>query len=178
MKQSMRARRMARHHRKLSGAASKLNLVSLMDIFTILVFFLMVNSSEVQVLQSNKTIKLPDSVAEQRPEETLVIMVNSDNLVVQGRPIVKTSELMADDQALIPALQTELDYQAKRRPELSEQEKKLGRPVTIMGDASIPYELLKKVMATCADTDFRSISLAVNRKFVSDEAAAAEEGQQ
>ncbi|GAA5217530.1 ExbD/TolR family protein [Corallincola platygyrae] len=177
MKKSMRARRLARHHRRLGGA-SKLNLVSLMDIFTILVFFLMVNSSEVQVLQSNKTIKLPDSVAEQKPEETLVIMVNQESLVVQGRPIAQTADVMAGTENLIPALHEELKYQAQRRPELSDTEKQLGRPVTIMGDASIPYELLKKVMATCADTDFRNISLAVNRKFASEDAdAAAEEGE-
>lgn len=173
MKQSMRARRMARHHRRLAGV-SKLNLVSLMDIFTILVFFLMVNSSEVQVLQSNKTIKLPDSVAEQRPQETLLILISNEHLIVQGQPIANVSELMADKADLIPALQSELDYQAQRRPALSDSEKLQGRPVTIMGDASIPYALLKKVMNTCAATDFRSISLAVNRKFVSDE--AAEEG--
>ncbi|MGK0261262.1 MAG: biopolymer transport protein ExbD, partial [Candidatus Azotimanducaceae bacterium] len=50
------------------GKTATLNLVSLMDIFTILVFFLMVNSSEVEVLQTSSDIKLPDSTSEQRPE--------------------------------------------------------------------------------------------------------------
>lgn len=61
MKQSLRAKRMAKHHRRLNQAP-KMNLVSLMDIFTILVFFLLVNSSDVEVLQTDKSIKDRKSV--------------------------------------------------------------------------------------------------------------------
>ena len=61
---------------KKHGKAGALNLVSLMDIFTILVFFLMVNSSEVEVLQTSSKIKLPDSTSEQRPENQLVISIS------------------------------------------------------------------------------------------------------
>ena len=70
---------------KKHGKGGALNLVSLMDIFTILVFFLMVNSSEVEVLQTSSKIKLPDSTSEQRPENQLVISISQDDLVLQGR---------------------------------------------------------------------------------------------
>jgi biopolymer transport protein ExbD len=72
MKSSLRARRMASNHRRMQQN-SKLNLVSLMDIFTILVFFLMVNSGDVEILQSDKDITLPDSVSEQKPDLTLLV---------------------------------------------------------------------------------------------------------
>lgn len=162
MKRSIRAKRMARHHRR-QASSSKLNLVSLMDIFTILVFFLMVNSSDVQVLDSNKAIKLPSSIAQTKPEETLVLMVTAKDLIVQGRSIVDVAGILSQDEEFITALDKELRYQASRRRALSEEEAKSGRAVTIMGDEKIPYSLLKKVMATCAQADFRNISLAVNQ---------------
>ena len=80
---------------KKHGKAGALNLVSLMDIFTILVFFLMVNSSEVEVLQTSSKIKLPDSTSEQRPENQLVISISQDDLVLQGRPVARVDEIIA-----------------------------------------------------------------------------------
>lgn len=162
MKKSMRAKRMSRHHRRMHKT-SKLNLVSLMDIFTILVFFLMVNSSDVQILQSNKSIKLPESHAEKAPKETLVVMLTESDLVVQGRKLIDVAQVLREDDDIIAALDKELKYQASRRPTLSKAEIQNGRAVTIMGDEKIPYRLLKKVMATCAQADYRNISLAVSR---------------
>ena len=172
MKQSIHARRMARRHRKNKGQ-SKLNLVSLMDIFTILVFFLLVNSSE-EVLQSNKAIKLPDSVAEKRPEETLVVMVSSDDIVIGGRQIVTVKQALAEEGEFIASLERELKYLASRKPFVSDEERELGRDITIMGDAEIPYNLLKKIMSTCAKNEYRNISLAVSR--IMDEKSNSPEG--
>ena len=165
MKQSLRARRMERSHKR-SKSEGKLSLVSLMDIFTILVFFLLVNSSDVEVLQTSDSITLPKSVAEQKPESTLVIMVNDASILVNGRKIANTAEVTASDEPQIVDLKTELDYYAARQPladeEAREETRQAGRDITIMGDKGIPYSLLKKIMATCAQTDYRNISLAVN----------------
>lgn len=173
MKASMHARRMARNHRRL-GDQPKLNLVSLMDIFTILVFFLMVNSGDVEVLQADKDITLPDSVAEQKPDLTLMIKVSSEEIVVQGRHIIAVDEAMAGDQVVIDALAKELTYQAARSPELTEAEQLKGRSVIVMGDKKTPYALLKRIMSTCADANYRDISLAVNSTPVTDESAVVE----
>lgn len=160
MKQSARARRLARHKRRWGGA-STINLVSLMDIFTILVFFLMVNSGDVQVLQSNKQIKLPESVAETPPTETLLISVTASDIMVQGRAITSLAAFTAGDTLIDEPLLTELRHQAGRRPPLAEAERQLGRPVTIMGDAALPYAVLKRLMATCGASEYRNIQLAV-----------------
>lgn len=162
MKQSLRARRMARLHRRHRGQP-KLNLVSLMDIFTILVFFLLVNSSDVEVLQSNKAIKLPESVAEKKPDNTLVVLVSADNIIISGRPIVTVEEALAGAEDEIPALKKELEFLAERKPFANDAAAKKGRDVTIMGDSSIPYVLIKRLMNTCAQSDFRNISLAVSK---------------
>ena len=148
-----------RGSQKKHAKTASLNLVSLMDIFTILVFFLMVNSSEVEVLQTNTKIKLPDSTSEQRPENRLVISIDEDDLVLQGRPVATVAELVIPKVKIIEGLKQELEYQAARKGEIPE----LGFEITIMGDRELPYWLLKKIMYTCQHSDFAQISLAVNK---------------
>ena len=167
MKQSLRAKRMAKHHRRLNQV-SKLNLVSLMDIFTILVFFLLVNSSDVEVLQTDKSIQLPASVSDIVPENNLVVMVNAEDIIVAGQRIGSVASALASTEDKYAPLETELKYQASKARPLTDDERLTGRPVTIMGDQTIPYELLKKIMATCAAADYRDISLAVSQTAASD----------
>ncbi len=161
MEMSRRAKRMQRHHKRSNRRAS-INLVSLMDIFTILVFFLLVNSSEVNVLPSTKTITLPESIAEQKPKETLFILVTDSDLLVQGRPIASVAEIEKQEGELIPALKQELEYQAGRSGLPADQEAR--REITILGDKSIPYKLLKKIMVTCNSVNYSDIKLAVSKK--------------
>ncbi len=162
MKQSLHARRMANRHKR-AGKGSKLNLVALMDIFTILVFFLLVNSSDVEVLQTNKDIDLPESLADKIPEPTLVVMISADSIIINGRAIVPTQAAMNTEGDLIEPLRQELEYLAGRKPYASDEERERGRDITIMGDARTPYNLMKKIMSTCAQSEYRNISLAVNQ---------------
>jgi len=161
MKKSMHAKRMERANKRRK--VSKLNLVSLMDIFTILVFFLLVNSSDVEVLQNNKDIKLPESIAEQKPEEELIVTVSKESILVGGRKVADLVELDKQNVTEIAGLKEELEYLASRRPYADEEAEKLGRYVNIMADKDTPYTLLKKVMSTCAKSDYRNISLAVSQ---------------
>ena len=148
-----------RQQQKKARKIATLNLVSMMDIFTILVFFLMVNSSEVEVLETVANIKLPDSTAEQRPDDRLVISINNDDVIVQGKNIASVQTIASSQDQVIPALKQELDFQAARQGEIPDD----GFQVTIMGDREIPYWLLKQIMVTCQNTAFTQISLAVNR---------------
>ncbi|MCP5334416.1 MAG: biopolymer transporter ExbD [Oceanospirillaceae bacterium] len=161
MKLSRRAKRMQRNHAR-NKQGSGLNLVSLMDIFTILVFFLMVNQSDVEVV-SNDAIKLPESTAEVQPKNNVVLMVSGDDVIVQGRPIAKVKDILASkDEEIIPELRKELDYLASRRP-FSEEEEQNGRAITIMGDQKVPYKLLKRIMSTCQKAKYAQVSLAVSQ---------------
>lgn len=163
MKQSLRAKRMAKHHRRLNQVPS-LNLVSLMDIFTILVFFLLVNSGDVEVLQTDKSIKLPASFSEQVPENNLVVLVSATDVIVGGRSVGSVADLAAATGSNFPPLEQELKYLAQKAGPLKEEDQLTGRPVTIMADQKVPYQILKKVMATCAAAEYREISLAVTKK--------------
>lgn len=163
MKQSARAMRMQRHHKRMAQD-SKLSLVSLMDIFTILVFFLMVNASEVQVLQNSKSVELPESTAQQAAQETLILMVNNTDLILQGQKLASVQTILSQSDDLIPELATELAYQVNRASNNGEKDAEgndIERAITIMGDKNIPYTLLKRIMQTCAQAGFTNISLAV-----------------
>ncbi|XOV86626.1 MAG: ExbD/TolR family protein [Pseudomonadota bacterium] len=159
----MTAIRVRQRRAAAAGRPASLNLVSLMDIFTILVFFLMVNSSEVEVLETTSAIKLPDSVAEQRPEERVSIQVSADDLIVQGRRVASINEIMDNDELVIEGLAEELRHQANRRKPALPDPAGFEGAVTIMGDRALPYELLKRVMFTCQQAEFTRIALAVNR---------------
>ncbi len=140
-----------------------LNLVSLIDIFTILIFFLLSNSIDVETLPSNKAVKLPESIAEKKPRDTVVVIVTGTEILVQGRTVATVADVMNLEGDLIAPLKTELDLQASHqvvRPEHEAQTK----AITIMGDKQIPYRLLRKVMVTCARANFSEVSFAVLRK--------------
>ena len=161
---SRRAKRMQRHHkRNRSGAA--LNMVSLMDIFTILVFFLLVSSTTVQEMPNTKKIKLPESIADKVPKETVVIMVSDTDIVVQGQKIASVDEVLRSNKPEIRQLKAALDNQSKRvLVKKTPDGKPINRDVTIMGDKEIPYQLLKKIMYTCTVASYGNISLAVLKK--------------
>ena len=163
MAKSGRAKRMEKHHRRHKGAGA-LNLVSLMDIFTILVFFLLVNSSDVQTLPNAKELQLPESIAEEKAKETVVILIGETNLIVQGNPVAKIADIIATKGNDIPELREALLSQNDRVLRREAKENIAGREVTIMGDKEIPYRLLKNVMATCTASDYGQISLAVLQK--------------
>ena len=163
MVKSARAKRMAKHHKRHRGLGT-LNLVSLMDIFTILVFFLLVNSSDVETLPNAKDIQLPESIAEEKAKETVVILIGEEDIIVQGTPIAKVADVMRIKGNDIPALREALKSQNDRVLKREAKQDIAGREVTIMGDRDIPYRLLKKVMATCTESDYGRISLAVLQK--------------
>lgn len=171
MKQSMRAKRMAKHRQRLNKVP-KLNLVPLIDCFTLLIFFLLINySSTVEVLTADSTIKLPTSISETAPGETVVITVSATDIIVSGQRVGGISEMMADSASKFAPLEAELKALANQAPPLDEKGKAEGRPITILGDRTIPYEQLKKIMASCVAADYRNIALAVSHKTASNKIA-------
>ena len=163
MQMSKRAKRMEKRNER-GKRSVVLNLVSLMDIFTILVFFLLVNSSDVQVLPNAKDIQLPESVAEEKARENVVVLVTGDQILVQGTPVASVSEVMASKNLTIPGLADALRAQSDRVLQREMMDDVASREVTIMGDKELPYRLLKRVMATCTEADYGQISLAVMRR--------------
>lgn len=140
-----------------------LNLVSLMDIFTILVFFLLLNSGDSQNVEKAAFVKLPNSTATPTMRGDLVISINDDHILLEENIVAKVSDVMAAPHKEIIPLADALAAYVDKKGELSGYEKSNGLAVTIMGDQEVPYSLLKSVMATCSLKNFRDISLAVNQ---------------
>jgi biopolymer transport protein ExbD len=160
MKESRRIRRMERSRKKVVG----LNLTSLMDVFTILVFFLLANSSSNEVLSTPKHIKLPDSVVESKPRETVVIMVGPETVLVQGEAVANTPELIENRSENIPEITQRLNLLERNIIGINSQTAIASKEVTILADKTIPFNVLKKIMTTCTGSGYGRISLAVIQK--------------
>lgn len=162
MKNNRRIKRMSRglKRKKIPG----MNLVSLMDVFTILVFFLLVNSSNTEVLSDPKILKLPESVAENKPEQTLVIMVTADQVLLKGEAVMSVAEVLKTEGSVVPVLKAALQEESSHVRGLTTESEKRRREITIMADRAIPFKILKKVMASCTSVGYEKISLAVMQK--------------
>jgi len=162
MRNTRRIKRMSRNRVKIT----KMPLTSLMDVFTILVFFLLVNSGSVEVMEAPKTVTLPESMVQSKPRETVVIFISPDEVLVQGELVA----LVAD---IVGAPATTVDPVTARLAEIKESENVLGpntmavaetREVTILADRSVPFEVIKKIMSTCTGEGYENVSLAVIQK--------------
>ena len=162
-----RASRIVRNH-QLKKKHVAINLVAMIDMLTVLVFFLLVYSTEqVTVVPDRKEVQLPESISETHIDNTVVVIVGETELVVHGRPIARIDEIIAADEVVIPALQAELEEDATGMvllAALPEEERIAARKVTIMADKELPYLLLRKVMATSTAAGYGQLSLAVLQK--------------
>ena len=143
-----------------------MNLVSLIDVFTILIFFLLSNSGGVETLPSPKAVKLPESVAQTQPRDTIVIVVSGTEIIVDGRKVANVADVIDAPDDMIAGLKAELDIQASRQIIRKDNEAK-GKTLTIMGDKDIPYRLLRKIMYTSARANFSDVSFAVRQRYES-----------
>jgi biopolymer transport protein TolR len=174
MKYMGRPARMQRHHQRHKGEAV-INLVSMIDMLTILVFFLLVYSTEeIEMLPSTKDVQLPESIAEEHARDAIVVVVTETEILIDGQAVGQIPDIMASDSVIIPALQAALEDEAARLVapvEQTEDEAIATREVTIMADKELPYQLLKKVMATSTAASYGRLSLAV-LQHASDQALA------
>jgi biopolymer transport protein ExbD len=153
-------KRMGRSRGKITG----LNLTPLMDVFTILVFFLLFHSSGGDILDTPKQIKLPDSVVETKPRETIVIMVSPEAVLVQGEAVIGTPKLLDDRIQSVAGITERLTQLERNVIGISTKTVAETKEVTILADKTIPFKVLKKIMSTCTASGYGRISLAVIQK--------------
>jgi biopolymer transport protein ExbD len=135
-----------------------------MDVFTILVFFLLFNSGTAEVLQQPKQIKLPDSVVEAKPRETVVIFVGTEEVLVQGVAVARVADIQATDSPEIEPISVRLAELSENVIGLSTQTVAESQEVTVLADKSVPFSVVKKIMATCTGRGYTRVSLAVMQK--------------
>ena len=160
MKNTRRMKRMSRNKQTIP----KMNLTSLMDVFTILVFFLLVNSANTEVLETPKQITLPASVVEEKPRETVVIFVSPDEVTVQGESVVRTDQIAGFDGQSIAPIADRLREIGERVIGIKTKTVAESREVTLLADRRVPFDVIKKVMSTATGQGYGRISLAVLQK--------------
>ena len=79
----------------------ELNLIPMIDIMSVMVAFLLIYSTEVEVVQNAKDVEIPLSTAEAKPAETVVVTITRDTLLVQG-DVVATMEQIRDPDRIWP----------------------------------------------------------------------------
>lgn len=163
MKESRRVKRMGRAKAR-SKRMPAFNLVALMDIFTILVFFLLTNSAQTQDLPSPDQVKLPESISEKKPEETAVVLVTETEILVQGKLVALREDVEKGNIQFVASVRDELGRMSQSAIGISSRGDDAKLEVTIMGDHKIPFSLLKKIMTSCTLAGYRTINLAVIQK--------------
>ena len=158
------SRRIKRMNRSSRNRPASLNLVSLMDVFTILVFFLLVNSSSSDVMEPPKQITLPDSVVETKPRETVVIMVTPQQILVQGQAVANTNEVLESKASVIEPIKEMLLKQRRNVIGITTKTVAERGEVTILAHKTVPFKVLKNVMSSCTSAGYGKISLAVIQK--------------
>jgi len=160
VKNSRRMKRMSRNRQLVT----RISLTSLMDVFTILVFFLLVNSATTEVLETPKQIALPASVVEDKPRETVVIFISPEQVTVQGEAVIATDEILKMSGQNVAPIGARLAEVTQSVIGLRTRHVAESQEVTILADKSVPFRVVKKVMSTCTAEGYRRISLAVIQK--------------
>ena len=166
MKMSSRAKRMLRRHLKGQKRDPNMNIISLIDIMSVLVLFLLVHSSEVEVLPNPNEIRVPESIAEAQPDPAVVVMVTRHEVLVQGKTVISLDELKNATETVIKPLESALREQQEFRVGgvQAQMVDPADRAVTVLADRETPYSVLKKVLATCTASEFGKVSFAVTQK--------------
>jgi biopolymer transport protein TolR len=147
--------------RKRHAGASHFALIPFIDMMTILVVFLLAHTAEVDILPNTKNISIPQSLSERKPNAAIVVMVTKDSVYVDGKLVGSIADIVANSGNVFAPLkaalvaQNDLALGGAQRTEIAKRE------VTIMGDKSTPYSVLKKIMMTCSDAEYGKVSFAV-----------------
>lgn len=160
MRNTRRIKRMARNRAKIT----KMNLTSLMDVFTILVFFLLVNSGSVELVEAPKNVKLPEGQIETKPRETVVIFVSPDDVLVQGEIVARVDDILEAKVGTFDPLTSRLAELKENVIGPSTLAVSGSLEVTILADRSVPFVVIRRIMTTCTDEGYENVSLAVIQK--------------
>jgi biopolymer transport protein TolR len=141
-----------------------LNLIPLIDILSVMVAFLLVYSTDVEILQNPKGVSIPQSRTDVRPKQSVVVMVTKDGLLVQGETVASFAEVSDPRTQFIEPLRRVLQRPIDGLDAAARDAALISQEVTVMADKELPYEVLRKVLATCTVASYGRISLAVLQK--------------
>ena len=143
---------------------TKMNLTSLMDVFTILVFFLLVNSGSVEIMESPKDMTLPEARVDTKPRETVVIFVSPEDVLVQGKIVARVDDILEGQSSTVDPITSRLAELRDNIVGPSTLAVAGSQEITILADKSVPFIVIRKIMSACTGEGYENVSLAVIQK--------------
>ena len=150
-----------KRHRQRKHGGSHFALIPIIDMMTILVVFLLAHTAEVDILPNTKNISIPQSLSERKPSAAVVVMITKESLYVDGNLVGSLQDVVSNQGPFFAPLKAALMAANDRSLRSAQQTDIAKREVTIMGDKSIPYSVLKKIMLTCSEAEYGKVSFAV-----------------
>jgi len=161
-----RAVRQARKMR--NGQDAKLNITSMMDMFTIILVFLLKNfSTEGAIVTPANTLTLPESSVGKKAKESLSVKIAQNSITVENTLVLDNAafeHVKQQKEFMIPKLYDALiHYAEEARKMASVSGEKFSGEIAIQGDIEIPYSVLTRVMYTCGQAGYPNMNLFVYR---------------
>jgi len=141
-----------------------LRLTSMIDVFTILLVFLLKSySADGQIMTVSKELSLPISTSIKSPETSSIIMITEKMILVDGRPLMSVKDAIESKNLRLENLYKDLRAKRLMAESVSQLDEKMAfrGDITIQGDSKIPFEVLKRVMYTCGQVGYNNMLLAV-----------------
>ncbi len=154
------------HHAMLGKKSvfSDLNVTPLVDMFVILVLFLIANFSATgEILSMSKDIQLPEAANTDELQLAPVVLVSTESVIVSGIMIGRVDDLTREDYLNIPALEEKLREMKKEFEDLHNAANDSGAfkgDVNIQADKSVQFRVVKRVMFSCASAGYGNIAFA------------------
>ena len=144
--------------------SKQLMLTSMMDMFTIILLFLLKSySATEQIISVGQDLQLPISTSQIMPHPATTLKITKNAIFVEDIEVAQIKDALSAEDEAIPGLYNELSYimEKARFIESKNIQFKFEGEVTIQGDRQIPFKLLKRVMYTSSLAGFGNIALAV-----------------
>lgn len=138
------------------GGHGPLSLVPMIDILTILVVYLLVHASDVEILSNPRSVAMPMSVSDQRPQAGVVVTVTPDAVLVDDAVVSTVADLMAVGGPEVETIRAALERAGGGKDPNGDD-----RTLTVLADRTLPYPVLKRIVASAAAAEFRKVSFAV-----------------
>jgi biopolymer transport protein ExbD len=147
---------------------ARLQLTSLIDIFTVLLLFLL-KSLVVggAVVSPFPGVNLPPSSSTASFRESPVVVVAKNQIVVDGEAVCPTDDVVQSQELKVAALEQALAGVRQKTEALAERagsSRKFEGKLILQADETIPFHVLQKVMYTSQTVGFYDITLAVIQK--------------
>lgn len=155
-------------HGVRKGVFADLLITPLVDMFVIIVLFLIANFSATgEILNQSKDVQLPEAAHVQEIQADPVVMITMNEVFCDGQSIGRVEDFTRDEYLNIPALEEKMRDMKKRFEDLHSMvqgAEEFKGNVNIQAHKEVQFKIIKRVMFSCASAGYGNINFAVLSK--------------